>query len=160
MIFAQTLYPEARRQGSDHYNDMTESTQALSFRAVWLIMLVLLLAAGLRIVNAGHFGVWTDEGWSTWAASDHNFGVIIDTVLAKDRHPPLFELMLSGWWTIAGDSRIALRFLAIAGGLITVAALYRLVTDIFGRRAAIYAALLLSILPSAVYYSQEIRDYG
>ncbi len=124
------------------------------------ILAILLFAALTRIVNTGHWPVWTDEGWSTWAASDHRLDVIIDKVLTKDRHPPLYTLTLSAWWTVVGDSRIALRFLSIAGGLLTVAAVYRAGADWFGRRAGTYAALLLSVLPIAVYYSQEIRDYG
>src|SRR5262245_9045519 len=124
------------------------------------ILAILLLAAAFRIVNTGHWTIWTDEGWSTWAASDHHFDVILDKVVTKDRHPPLFTLALSAWWTVAGDSRIALRFLAIAGGLITVAALYRLCADVFNQRAALYAALLLAVLPSAVYYAEEIRQYS
>ena len=91
----------------------------------------MLLAAAVRIINAGHWPVWTDEGWSTWAASDHRIDVILDNV-AKDRHPPLYFLSLSAWWTIAGDSRIALRFLSIASGLLTVAAVYRIGADWFG----------------------------
>jgi 4-amino-4-deoxy-L-arabinose transferase-like glycosyltransferase len=124
------------------------------------ILAILLLTATTRIVNAGHWPVWTDEGWSTWAASDHHLNVIVDKILEKDRHPPLYTLTLSVWWTLAGDSRIALRFLSIMGGLLTVAAVYRIGADWFGRRAGIYAALLMSVLPVAVYYSQEIRDYG
>jgi len=77
------------------------------------IVVILIVAAALRIVNAGHFPVWTDEGWSTWAVSDHSLGAILDKV-AHDRHPPLYFVALSGWWTVAGDSRIALRFLSIA----------------------------------------------
>ncbi len=123
------------------------------------ILIILLLAAATRIVNAGHWPVWTDEGWSTWAASDHRVDVILDNV-AKDRHPPLYFLSLSAWWTIAGDSRIALRFLSIASGLLTVAAVYRIGADWFGRSAARYAALLVAVLDVAIYYSQEIRHYG
>src|SRR5258708_27301713 len=111
------------------------------------------------MVNAGHTPVWTDEGWSTWAASDHNLGVILDRV-AHDRHPPLYFMTLSAWWTLAGYSRIALRFLGIASGLVSIGAIYRVGLDWFGRRAALYAALLLSLLDVAIYYSQEIRHYG
>ncbi len=124
------------------------------------ILAILLLAAATRIISAGHWPVWTDEGWSTWAASDHRLDVIVDKVLSKDRHPPLYTLSLSAWWSVAGDSRIALRFLSIMGGLLTVAVVYRIGADWFSREAGIYAALLLSVLPVAVYYSQEIRDYG
>jgi hypothetical protein len=80
------------------------------------ILAILLLAATTRIVNAGHWPVWTDEGWSTWAASDHHLDVILDKV-SQDRHPPLYFLSLSAWWTVAGNSRIALRFLSIASGI-------------------------------------------
>jgi hypothetical protein len=123
------------------------------------ILAILLLAAVTRIVNAGHFPVWTDEGFSTYAASDHRLNVILDRVVT-DRHPPLYFLTLSAWWEVAGYSRIALRFLAIAAGLLTVAATYRIGADWFGRQAGIYAALLLSLLDVAIYYSQEIRHYS
>jgi Dolichyl-phosphate-mannose-protein mannosyltransferase len=124
------------------------------------ILAILLLAATTRIANSGHWPVWTDEGWSTWAASDHHFDAIIDKVLDRDRHPPLFTLSLSAWWTLVGDSRIALRFLSIAAGLLPVAAVYRIGADWFGHKAGQFAALLLSVLPIAVYYSQELRGYG
>ena len=123
------------------------------------ILVILLLAAATRIINAGHWPVWTDEGWSTWAASDHHFDVILSRV-AQDRHPPLYFLALSAWWSVAGYSRIALRFLSIVGGLLTVAVVYRIGADWFGKRAGSYAALLLAVLNIAVYYSQEIRHYS
>ncbi|MEP7290030.1 MAG: glycosyltransferase family 39 protein [Chloroflexota bacterium] len=123
------------------------------------IVALLLLAAAVRIVNVSHWPVWTDEGWSTWAASDHRIEVILDKV-AQDRHPPLYFLSLSAWWTIAGYSRLALRFLAIASGLLAVAVVYRIGYDWFDRRTGIYAALLLAMLDVAIYYSQEIRHYG
>ncbi len=123
------------------------------------ILAILILAAVTRITNAGHWPVWTDEGWSTWAASDHHLDVILDKV-AGDRHPPLYFVSLSAWWTLAGDSRIALRFLSIAGGILAVAATYRIGADWFGRTAGAYGALLLAVLDVAIYYSQEIRHYS
>ena len=123
----------------------------------WAILGVLLLAAALRILGAGHFPVWTDEGWSIWAASDPTQVI---GLVAADRHPPLYFAALSLWRLAAGDSHLALRCLSIAGGLITVAAVYRIGADWFGRRAGVLAALLLAALPTAVYYGQEVRHYG
>jgi hypothetical protein len=123
------------------------------------ILSILLLAAALRIINASPWPVWTDEGWTTWAVSDHRLGVVLHQI-AQDRHPPLYFVALSAWETLAGDSRLSLRFLSIAAGLLTVALTYRIGTDLFGRRAGLYGALLLSVLHMAVYYSQEIRHYG
>jgi uncharacterized membrane protein len=133
--------------------------EILPKRILYGIVLILILGAAARILNTEHWTVWTDEGWSTWAASDHDFGVILDKV-AADRHPPLYFLSLSAWWTVAGDSRLALRFLSIASGIVTIALVYRITADIFDRSAAAYAALLYAVLNVAIYYAQEIRHYG
>ncbi len=124
------------------------------------ILAILLLAAAVRIINSSAWPVWTDEGWSTWAVSDHRLDVVLNREMTQDRHPPLYFVTLSAWESLAGDSRLALRFLSIAGGLLTVALTYRIGKDLFGQSAGIYGALLLSVLHMAVYYSQEIRDYG
>ncbi|MFQ3566820.1 MAG: glycosyltransferase family 39 protein [Aggregatilineales bacterium] len=120
---------------------------------------VLLLAAATRIGGVGSWPVWTDEGWSVWAASAPSLGETIQRV-AEDRHPPLYFAALHLWGGLAGESRLALRFLSIGAGLLTVAAVYRIGADAFGRRAGVLGALLLAVLPTAVYYGQEIRHYG
>lgn len=128
-------------------------------RALAPLVLILLLAAALRLSGAASRPVWTDEGWTAWAARDHRPSVILDK-LADDRHPPLYTLALSGWWSVAGPSHVALRFPAIAAGVLSVAVTYRIGADWLGRRAARFAALLLAALPLAVYYTTEIRTYG
>ncbi len=133
---------------------MTQTARHLS-----IIVLILLLATATRITNVGSWPVWTDEGWSIWATDDARLDVVLDN-LAHDRHPPLYFVALRGWRSLAGDSPLALRYLSIAAGILTVAVAYRLGADVFGRRAGKYAALLLAVLPIAVYYSQEVRHYG
>ena len=130
------------------------------------IVAVLLLAAGLRILGADHFPVWTDEGWTTWAISTPTLESIIDR-LAQDRHPPLFFLAVGYWSRIAGDSHLALRLPSILLGVLTVAMVFRIGDDTFGRTAkpgredvSWYGMLMYAVLPVAVYYSQEIRHYG
>src|SRR5215831_7071934 len=103
---------------------MTNQSNVFTLARLIPVLAILLLAAATRIINVSGWPVWTDEGWSTWAASDHHLNVILSRV-AQDRHPPLYFLSLSVWWSVAGYSRIALRFLSIAGGLLTVAAVYR-----------------------------------
>lgn len=118
-----------------------------------------MFAAFLRIVGSGSMPLWTDEGWSHWAA---NVGTLNDTlqIVAEDRHPPLYFLALSAWIDLTGESRAGMRFLSIAAGLLTIAATYRVTFDTFGRRAAILPAFGLALLPLAAYYDQEIRHYG
>lgn len=133
---------------------MTQPARHLS-----ILVLILLLAAATRITYVGSWPVWTDEGWSIWATDDARLDTVLDN-LAHDRHPPLYFAALWGWRSLAGDSPLALRYLSIAAGILTVAVAYRIGTGVFGRRAGKYAALLLAVLPIAVYYSQEVRHYG
>ncbi len=92
--------------------------------------------------------------------SDPRLEVVLQREIAQDRHAPLYFVSLSAWETLTGNSHLALRFLSIAAGLLTVALTYRIGKDLFGLRAGLLGALLLSVLHLAVYYSQEIRDYG
>jgi hypothetical protein len=124
------------------------------------ILSLLLLASAARIINASTWPVWTDEGWTTWAVSDPRLEVVLNREIAQDRHPPLYFIALSVWESLTGDSRLALRYLSIAAGILTVALTYRIATELFDQRVGQYAALLLSVLHMAVYYSQEIRNYG
>jgi mannosyltransferase len=127
----------------------------LSVGRVWAAALIMLLAAAARIIGADGYPLWTDEGWSVWAASGDWLAITAD-----DRHPPLYFGLLALWRQIAGESRLALRFPSIVFGLLTVAAVYRLGADARGHRAGMVAALGMAALPMAVYYSQEIRHYG
>jgi hypothetical protein len=138
-----------------------QRTKAISLSLkYWLpITLVLLLAAAARILNAGHFPVFTDEGWSIWAANDPTLAVIVEKV-STDHHPPLFFTALSRWQFLVGDSHLALRYLSILAGVLSTALVYRIGKDVFDRQTGVLAALLFGVLPHAVYYGQEIRHYS
>ncbi len=123
------------------------------------IAAVLLLAAAMRISNAGHWPIWTDEGASLYIAGDGNVADIMDR-LQDNHHPPLYFAALGAWEHIVGESRIALRMLTILGGMLAVAVVYRLTRDWFGHTAALYAALLFAVSDLVVQYSQQIRHYG
>ncbi len=123
------------------------------------IAAVLLLAAAMRIVNAGHWPVWTDEGASLYIAGDGSISEIMER-LQGNHHPPLYFAALGAWEHVVGQSRIALRMLTILGGMLAVAVVYRLTRDWFGHTAAIYAALLFAVSDLVVQYSQQIRHYG
>jgi mannosyltransferase len=131
-----------------------------SHKLLWPVVLILLLAGAARFHGAAHRTVWTDEGFMAWITSDLHFDTVIDRTEQWDRHPPLYVFWLGEWRTVAGDSRIALRFWAIMSGLLSTALVYRIGADWFSASAARYAALLYAVLHMAVYYAQEIRGYG
>lgn len=123
------------------------------------VVLVLLLAAAMFIGSAGHWSAWSDEGWNLWVVRGTAVSTILDR-LAQNHHPPAYFLGLAGWQHLVGESRLALRFLSIAGAMLTVALIYRIGADHFGHVTGLSAAALFAVFEQAVYYSQAMRHYG
>lgn len=127
--------------------------------ALWLATGVLLLAAAARLINAGGWSIWTDEGASLYLSSDPRLSAIVDK-LTENHHPPLYFAALGRWRLIAGEARIALRLPTILSGVLAAAVIYRLGADWFSRSAGLSAALLFAVFDIAIHYSQQIRHYG
>ena len=74
--------------------------------------------------------------------------------------PPLYHLLLAGWRRLAGDGDYALRLLSVLLGTAAIPATYLLGRTLFGRRAALVAALLATVAPLYVGYAQEAAMYA
>lgn len=111
-----------------------------------------LLAAGLRLPNLEFLpnGLHGDEA---------EFGELGRAVLRGDGPPPFdvafwgessfYVHLLAGIMAVVGENLTAIRLLSALAGIAMIPALYLLVRDLFGRRAAVIAAFLLAT--SAVY---------
>lgn len=126
--------------------------------AFFLILAILLLAAGLYIIGTNRVSFWEDE---SWMASAVRGNVLHVWTFATERgvHPPLYFLL--GWLytRFTGDSEIALRWLAGLCAVIGVAFTYRLGADWYGRRAGLYAALLAAGSLFLIYFGRLARHY-
>lgn len=121
------------------------------------ILLVLLLAAGLRFYRLDAQSFWNDEGNSARIA-ERSIQLILEGA-AGDIHPPLYYLALHFWRSLVGQSEFALRSLSAVGGIGLVALVYLLGDRLFGRLSGLVAAFLAAINPFQLYYSQEARSY-
>lgn len=120
-----------------------------------LMVVVLLLAALLRIYHLNQQGLWGDEGWSVeFSASDNPRDVVL--ALVPDLHPPLYFMTLAIWRDFAGSSEVAMRMLAVYSALLTVAIISRIAIN---RSAGILAALILALSDKHIVLSQEVRHY-
>lgn len=131
-----------------------------------MLLVILLLATGLRFHKLGVQSFWNDEGNSA-RLSERSLALIVEGT-ASDVHPPLYYLALRGWRELLGDSEFGLRTFSAFAGFLTVAATIPLTRLLFrsGRcrhgcwRVVITAAFLVAINPALVYYSQETRMYA
>jgi mannosyltransferase len=124
--------------------------------AIAILLLILAGGALLRFFALSAESFWFDEAYSVWVAQ-HSVGWHIE--LSTQRiFPPLYYLLLHFWLPL-GRTECIVRSLSVLVGLGSVGAIYALAKQLFGVRAGLISALLLTISPLHIWYSQEARMY-
>jgi mannosyltransferase len=123
----------------------------------WLLALVL-LAFALRLYRLSAQGVWLDEAFSLAVASAP-IPSLIQALLSDGVHPPLFYFLLRGAIALFGRSEFALRFPSTIFGVLAVPLIYVAGARYFSREHGLLSALMLSLSPFHLWYSQETRMY-
>jgi 4-amino-4-deoxy-L-arabinose transferase-like glycosyltransferase len=123
-----------------------------------VVLLLTLLALGLRLIRLTYQPLWWDEGWSLYFATT-DVGHMLE-LTAVDIHPPLYYLLLHFWIRLFGPGVISVRLLSVLIGTATIPLFYTMRHRLSGDRVVLLAAFLLAISPFHIYYSQEVRMYG
>ena len=126
-------------------------------KELWILLFILLVAISLRLYQLGNESLWFDEGGSIrWAAQ--SIPRILDS--ASDAfHPPFYFLILHFWMMIWGSGEIAVRFLSLIFGVFSIAGIYLIGRLLFDRAVGLIAALIATLSPFHIYFSQEARMY-
>jgi Predicted membrane protein len=115
------------------------------------IILILLLAMGLRLYQLSTESVWIDEMLSIRGAK--NFELTLPYIR------PFYYLLLKFWMQF-GSSDAWLRGLSIVSSLGTVYFTYWLGYRIVGKSTGLIAAFMASVSPLFINHAQEIRMYA
>lgn len=121
------------------------------------ILIVLLLAFGLRAYELAEHNIWWDEGLTVWAARS-SIGEILRWT-AHDVHPPLYFLFMRGWRALVGEGEFVLRLPSVLAGTLGVAAIYGVGSALGGKKAGLLGALFVACSRFAISWSQEMRMY-
>jgi uncharacterized membrane protein len=121
------------------------------------LLLVLLLALGLRFYGLDSQSLWNDEGTSVATAQRSLMTIARDA--SQDIHPPLYYWLLAGWLKIFGLSEVSVRSMSALLGVGLVSLTYAIARQLAGRWVGVVAAFLAAIHPLQIYYSQEARMY-
>lgn len=124
-----------------------------------LIGTIAVLAATLRFYRLTDRSLWLDEIFTAKAAHLSGPGAVIAFAQADIDQMPLFYMftwLLHPW----GDGAFVLRLQSALAGTLAVLAVFWLGRRLFGIRAAGMAAVLMAVMPYAVWYSQEARNYA
>ena len=136
------------------------SRRVLLRRVNWLVTFtfLVLVAFSLRVFRLDFQSLWYDEAFSFYLAQ---FGLAdITARTAADIQPPLYYYLLHFWTLLASQREFALRFFTLYIGVLTIPLLYISARRLFANRlAGLAAALLATLSPLYVWYSQEARMY-
>jgi uncharacterized membrane protein len=123
------------------------------------VIVIAIVALGVRLYQLSGRSLWLDEILTAQPARLSGPGEVIAWSQAAINQMPLyyFFVWLLGRW---GDSEFILRLPSAVAGASAVVAVYLLGRRLFGNRTGLVAALLTAILPYAVWYSQEARNYS
>lgn len=132
---------------------------------VWLA-LILVLSWGLRLYHLDTMSLWWDESLS-WDRAINTIPnilsntIVIQDVVTRDLHPPLYFLLLHFSVLAAGTTEFALRFLSAFANVLTLAVVYPLTLLLVKNRfVALLSALFAALSPFYVWYAQEARPYA
>ncbi|MCA9902494.1 MAG: glycosyltransferase family 39 protein [Anaerolineae bacterium] len=141
-------------------------------RHTLLLIGLLLLVTWLAARGAHSDAIWYDEWWTSFYAGsaprldDANFGPFSlaetwDRVahVYPDTNPSGYYLALNLWSAVTGGSAFAMRFYSALMAALALVFVDRAGREIGGRRAGVYAALLLGTSAFFITYAHEARTY-
>lgn len=123
-----------------------------------LPLVVLLLAAAVRLHQLEAQSLWNDEG-NSLRLVERTVPDLLEAA-SRDIHPPGYYLLLKGWHTLAGDSEFSLRFPSALFGILTTACVIALGRALFAPGVGGLAGLVVALNTFSVYYGQEARMYA
>ena len=141
---------------------MTSSKNATSEQSVRLTkilpLLIIAIAALLRLLFLTSKSFWMDEGFSAFMARTDS-----PTFLLFVRHGEMhivFYYALLRLWAYASASEWSIRSFSVLVSVVTVIVVYSIGKRLFERNVALIAALLLAVNPTHIAYAQEARSYA
>jgi len=126
----------------------------------WILPGILFLALALRISDlsmGAHFSQ-PDEAFSLEAALQPSFFHTIFFV-ARDTHPPLYFLLLRGWFKIFPPTYLFAKFLSVLLNVSNIALTYLLARIFVKRKTALLAAAVMALSPWNIYWSHLARNH-
>jgi mannosyltransferase len=132
-----------------------------SFLSRWWLatIVVMVIAAGLRIFTINSQSFWYDEAVTAQLTESSVADICLGR--AKDNgNPPLYTLCAKAWSDVFGRSEAGFRSFSVVCGVLAVLLLALLGRQLFGPRVGVLAAGLLAVSPLQIEHSNEARTYA
>ncbi|PIQ86253.1 MAG: hypothetical protein COV73_04845 [Candidatus Omnitrophica bacterium CG11_big_fil_rev_8_21_14_0_20_43_6] len=116
----------------------------------WAILIISIIALGLRLYRLGASDFWYDEVYS----------IIISQNFLFNWNPPFYFSILHFWIKLFGVSEFVLRFPSLVFSVLSVPCLFFLGREVFNYRVGLFACLVMCLSGFHLWYAQEARPYS
>jgi len=123
------------------------------------LLFLLAAGAGLRFFDLGYRSLWFDEVATAQIVRMPDLNSALEYAGAWADHTPL-HFLITWFLRSIGSDEFAIRLPYAIAGLLAVIALYALAAALYGRATGLVAGTLMAVLPYAIFYSQESRQYA
>jgi 4-amino-4-deoxy-L-arabinose transferase-like glycosyltransferase len=122
-------------------------------------VLLTLGAFTLRVHGLDFQSLWRDEVDSIHFAT-RDLSLVAGMFLKEGENGPLYFALLRPWIHAVGTSDFALRYSSLLFGVLIVPLIFILGRRVAGDRVGLLGALLASLSPYLIWYSQELKMYA
>lgn len=143
---------------TEHRRSQLSWTDPGHRQAVWSVVALTLVGLVFRLISINSRGLWLDEAITVYQAQ-LSFSDLVQT-MAGGVHPPLFHILMHLWASVFGTTEVAVRGFALVWGTLAIPASYWATRALFDRRTSLIAALMTTVSPYFIWYSQEARMYS
>lgn len=126
----------------------------------YLLLLIILLGAVLRIYDLGGESIWLDEAYTIEISKQNPVEIIKDILTDNENHPPFYYSLMHYWMVLFGDSVFSVRFPSVIFGVLCIIAIYKMAKLLFDKNTALFSALILATSVMLIELSQEARSYS
>ena len=124
----------------------------------WGMVALVAVAFAIRVSTLTTQSLWRDEVDALRFATAP-WREMLDTFTRPGWNGPLYFALLRAWVAVTGTSEFALRYLSLIFGAVAVALAFALGRRWVGLTPAILCAVLFTVSPYLIWYSQEAKMY-
>lgn len=138
---------------------MSGAVRLLGSRVGLAVLALTGVAAALRFATIGEQSYWYDEA-ITASMLDGSLADVFRGVVDTESTPPLYYVVAWLWAQVVGSDETQLRSLSALAGTLVVPVAFAAGRIVASARIGLAAAVLASVSPMLVWYSQEARAYS
>ncbi|MFA6217535.1 MAG: glycosyltransferase family 39 protein [Candidatus Omnitrophota bacterium] len=136
---------------------------------ITLVSVILITAAVVRFGGIDKYDLWFDElitdnfsyqnlnSMARWSKMTP-LNCFLEA-LQNDKHPPLYYGLVYGYSVFGGNGK-SLRVLSAIFSFFSLVIIYFCACLLFGRKAGLYALIIMALSPFQIWYAQEARPYA